>query len=129
VGSINGPKTGGRRPGTPNKDATLLSEKARELECDPFEILLHFAKGDFKALGYKEYTLKSSPTGEILETLTIEPDLRARCAQKACDFLYPKRKALDITMDDETSKSFGLAYSAESLAAHKAKRDAEKKAN
>lgn len=128
MGSLNGPKSGGRKPGTPNKDATLLAEKAKELKCDPFEILLHFANGDFEALGYEKHQDKSTPTGEVFQVLTIDPDLRARCAQKACDFLYPKRKALDISMDEETSKSFGLAYSAESLAAHKARRDAEKKA-
>jgi hypothetical protein len=104
-------KSGGRVKGTPNKDTVKLQDKAAELGVDPFEILLLFAKGDWKALGYEEFQERSSPDGSMYRVLTIEPDTRARYAAKACEFLYPKRKALDVSIDDETKKGLTLAYS------------------
>ena len=94
-----GVKYGGRTKGAPNKDTQTLQEKAKELGCDPFEILIHFAKGDYEKLGYKEYTYKQF--GEnVVEELTIRPELRQKAARDACEYLYPKRKAIEHTGKD-----------------------------
>ncbi len=76
-------KSGGRKAGTPNKKTQSLEDKAREMEVDPFEILLRVAKGDWRGLGYKENVIS-------LET-------RLKAASEACTYLFPKRKAIQIT--------------------------------
>ena len=81
MANTTGKKFGGRQKGTPNKktfDAKLIAE---QLDCDPFEILVHFAKGDADALGYKGGT--------------IPPDMRLQAAKEASQYLYPKRKAVE----------------------------------
>lgn len=72
----------GRRKGSPNKKTLALMEKAQALGIDPFEILLLFAKGDCVALGY--------PPG------SIDPVSRLKAASDACQYLYPKRKAIQL---------------------------------
>lgn len=106
-------KYGGRAKGTPNKDTQALIEAAERLGVNPFEILLHFAKGDFATLGYSEYQTRPGPDGSTYDVLTIEPELRARCAMKASEFLYPKRKAIEITDGSESRRGITLNYKIE----------------
>lgn len=90
------PKYGGRAKGTPNKTSLPLHEKAKELGCDPFEILCRFALGDWKGLGYKtEFILTPTQKGEIIEKPFIAPELRSKAAAEAAQYLYPKRKAIE----------------------------------
>ncbi len=86
----------GRRPGTPNKRTTLMRDKAEELGVDPMEVVLLFAKGDWRALGYKEETFISS-TSEFGNTIeyTIPPVLRAKCAMDAIQYIAPKLKSIE----------------------------------
>jgi hypothetical protein len=94
--SSDGKKSGGRAKGTPNKSALPLMEKAKELGCDPFEILCLFALGDWKALGYKEgHTFTPTQKGEVIERPLITPELRSKAASEAAQYLYPKRKAIE----------------------------------
>lgn len=96
-GAAPGERRGGRAKGTPNKNALPLVQKAKDLGVDPFEVLLLFAKGDWKALGYKHETMTVGFCKETTEEIwdyTIRPDVRARAASMACEYLYPKRKAL-----------------------------------
>lgn len=95
------PKAGGRTKGTPNKSTREIQELAEKLECNPFEILLHFAKGDFEALGYEEHQTKAIAGGGMTEELTISPELRAQSAERACQYLYPKRKAIEMEIQIE----------------------------
>lgn len=83
----NGRKTGGRAKGTPNKKTQDLKAISERLKCDPFEVLLLFAKGDHKALGYKRKQ-------------DISPSLRATCASDACQYLHPKRKSVDVNVQE-----------------------------
>mgnify|MGYP003335281672 FL=1 len=55
---------------------------ARAVNVEPFEVLCRFAAGDHVWLGY------ATP---------IKPDLRFRAAAEASEYLYPKRKAIEIT--------------------------------
>ncbi len=91
-------KGAGRKKGGLNKDRIPLIDKCAELGCDPFEVLIRFAAGDWRGLGYqagqKIKTIMSN--GEILYEDVISPDLRGMCAKEACQYIYPKRKALEI---------------------------------
>lgn len=96
-----GDKTGGRTKGTPNKTTQELMDIADKLECNPFEVLIHFAKGDFEALGYpKEKVVAISENGEEIRAPSISPELRQKSAKDACEFLFPKRKAIEHTGKD-----------------------------
>ena len=98
------PKTvgSGRKKGTPNKSISPLKERAQALGVDPFEVLLLFAKGDWKALGYdaETYTVHSKDFSN--ELLTIQPQVRAKAAAEACQYLFPKLKAIEHTGKDGT---------------------------
>lgn len=101
---MKGKKTGGRRPGSLNKKNQDLIDKAKALGVDPFQILLYFAEGNWKKLGYdSEYDDKVS-NGMPYQVRVISPDARARAAAEAAQYLYPKRKAIehDIQMPKPT---------------------------
>lgn len=89
MASKDGQKTGGRKKGTPNKLTQDLHQIAEELGVNPFEILLRFAKGDYEALNLPECTSFGAPT--------IPPELRQKAAKDACEYLFPKRKAIEHT--------------------------------
>lgn len=88
----------GRKKGVPNRQTLTVIQKAEELGIDPFKILLYFAAGDWKKLGYEseKYVVSSSDQG-FVEKWTIEPAVRAKSAQEACSYLYPKRKAVELS--------------------------------
>lgn len=97
---------GGRKKGTPNKVNRTLAEKAAELGCDPFEILCHFAMNNFRALGYSR---KDS----------IDPKLRKSAAADAAEYLYPKRRAIEMTGQDGSPIQMYMAMTEEERAARK----------
>lgn len=96
----------GRKAGTPNKDTKTLMERCEALKVDPFEILAMTAKGDWKGLGFKP-TLEhiTGPGGQPLtreKEPVIELDLRVQAAKEMCQYLYPKRKAIELTADEDS---------------------------
>lgn len=97
-------KTGGRKCGVPNKKTKNLMDKCDELGCDPFEILLRFAQGDWKGLGYKTEQIVTHVTEGGMELVedVISAELRAQCAKEAAQYIYPKRKALEVSQDPES---------------------------
>lgn len=97
----DGSKSGGRAKGTPNKEAINAQAIAEKLGCDPFEVLLLFAMGDWAELGYDEAerVVSRGKYGDIVED-TIPPALRARAASEACKYLYPQRKAMELKDSD-----------------------------
>lgn len=99
-GQTNNPN--GRPKGSPNKKTKNLFEIAERLECNPFEVLLHFTKGDYQALGYPEFQQKIVGKGEnaeMVEELTISPELRQKSAKDACEYLFPKRRSVEVKTD------------------------------
>lgn len=87
-----------RPKGSLNRSTEDLFDKAAALGVDPFEVLLNFAKRDWKALGYDSPTVtKYCADGGTIEVDVITPDLQLSAAEKASSYLYPKRKAIDVT--------------------------------
>lgn len=92
----------GRKKGTPNKRTIEAQATAERLGVDPFELLLLFAKGDWKKLGYKSETTTKYFGEYSIEEPVISPELRQSSAGKAAEYLYPKRKAIEQTINDST---------------------------
>lgn len=93
-------KIGGRAKGTPNQPTRTLIEKAEELKVDPFEVLLLFAKEDWKALGYDSRSKTSFTSAGIeFEEFIIKPEMRVKAASEACQYIHAKRKAIENTID------------------------------
>ncbi len=78
-------KSGGRKPGSPNRIKRELIEKAEELGVDPFEVLLMIAKGDCEGLGIK--------------TGGISLSERLKAAAEAAQYLFPKLRGVEHTGD------------------------------
>lgn len=109
-------KNGGRKKGTPNKITRDLFEKAEELGVNPFEILLRFAKGDWAGLGYNSPTKTiSAGMGITIEVDQIDSEIRMQAAAKACEYLFPKRKSIDVTSDGHAVDFTSLAALAEKV--------------
>jgi hypothetical protein len=88
-----GAKTGGRTAGTPNRRTTDLMERLEALGCDPLEGLARIA---------------ADPT--------TDTTLRARVFADLLPYLYPKRKALEMTGADGGAVEIDLAGVKELLA-------------
>ncbi len=91
------PPGSGRRPGTPNKKTQDLHDIADSLGVHPFKVLLHFAAGDWKALGYKSETYREDGKDYTNEVMYIQPETRLKAASQAAEYLYPKRKSIEVT--------------------------------
>ena len=74
---MNGQKTGGRVAGTPNKRTVELIERLDALGCDPLEGLARIAA--------------DPGTDDVL---------RARVYADLLGYVYPKRKAMELTGED-----------------------------
>lgn len=97
MGAKGEAKTGGRRPGSINKATLDLQRISEELGINPFEILLHYASGNWKELGFnEEYETRPSRGGGSYQILTIDPAVRVKAAAHACEYLYPKRKSIEV---------------------------------
>lgn len=96
-------RAGGRKKGTLNKKTQDQLEIAKKHKISPFEILLFFASGDWKALGFKSETkIRYTSSGEGYEVPHITPEHRLKAASECCQYLYPKRKSIQITNDINT---------------------------
>jgi len=78
-----GKKTGGRQAGTPNKRTTELSERLEALGCDPIEGMAQIAMD------------QANP-----------PELRGRMYAELAGYLFPKRKATEIKVDERPRVTF-----------------------
>ena len=85
----SGIKTGGRVAGTPNKRTQDLQERLEALGVDPLEGLALIAKDT------------STPL-----------ELRAKVQSDLLQYLYPKRKALDVGSSNQQPVSIRIGLSA-----------------
>jgi hypothetical protein len=73
------PKTGGRKKGTPNKATLTVAEKLDAFRCDPIEGMVRIAMDQ-----------KNSA------------ELRGRMFSELAQYVYPKRKPVDISIEQTT---------------------------
>jgi len=78
-GSKPGERRGGRQKGTPNKKNQALIDRLKELGCDPIEDMALVCK-EAKAEG--------------------DHNLLLSAAKELAQYVYPKRKAVELTGDD-----------------------------
>ena len=81
------PKTGGRKPGTPNRNSQALIDRLEALGCDPIESLATIA----------------------LDPAT-KPDLKVRCLAELAQYVYPKRKAVDFARGESRDVKVVVEY-------------------
>lgn len=91
----------GRRKGSRSRKIGLVEAIAGKFNQDPFEILMRFASGDWKGLGYDSevYVMENAQGGTKIG-YTIPPELRASCAKEAAQYLYAKRKEEPEQLDE-----------------------------
>lgn len=94
------PENAGRKKGTPNKKTQELRDLAEQLGVNPFQILLHFAAGDWQALGYPDATVTKVTQNGVFTEDRISPELRSSSAREACKYLYPQLKAVEHSGPD-----------------------------
>lgn len=81
------PENSGRKEGTPNKrsfDARLLAE---QLGCDPVEVLLRAALGDWEWFGFTAEKTQERPSISFRD--------RVEAAREAAPYIHQKLKAIE----------------------------------
>jgi len=111
-------KTGGRVKGSRNKQNKHLVQIAQELKCDPYEVLIHFVKGDWAALGYSSGVILRNGYEEDL----IPPIARLKAAVEACKYIYAQKKAVDTETELTPEEQTFLSIFRERMAEYAAKR-------
>jgi hypothetical protein len=79
------PTRSGRKKGTPNRSSLEVAERLRELNCDPIEGMARIAMD-------KRHT----------------PELRGRMYAELAQYVYPKRKAVELAADPVTPQQSNL---------------------
>lgn len=105
-------KTGGRPKGQPNKKTDHFFELCQKHGHDPVEFNIMLAKNDWQALGYPSRTYSIfTKSGDSYEQDYIGISDRITANNKLLDFMYPKRKAIEITNPEgEQNNAILVAY-------------------
>lgn len=80
-----GVRYGGRQKGTLNKDRQSLHDRAKAMGVDPLDVLFMIAAGNSQALNE-------------VDPITLEQRMRA--AAECAQYLYAKRKAMELSGPD-----------------------------
>lgn len=97
----------GRPKGTPNKKTDWVFELCEKHNFDPLETLIYIAKGDWKSLGFAGPTIEKFGSGNAtIEEYVINTGHIADAAKTLAKFMYPTRKAIEITNDSEAQNGF-----------------------
>lgn len=106
------PEGSGRAKGTKNKDVLGLEDRAKELGVDVFEILAHFAAGNWKKLGYlNEVYVSENAKGETKLGYTITPEMRMKASTELMKYIYPQKKAVELSNSESGFKLIIEDYS------------------
>jgi|ERR1700679_932363 hypothetical protein len=93
----------GRAKGSKNRTVQIVEELVTRLDVDPLEILMLFAKGDWKALGYDaSSTIAYTSAGIEYEKPTISTDNRIQAATSAVKYIYSQKKAIELSNQVES---------------------------
>jgi len=88
----------GRPKGSKSKYETDVQYLAAKLDINPLEIVMLFAKGDWKALGYEadRYEIETA-SGNVKQVFVITPNMRLEAAKEASKYLFSQKKAVEIS--------------------------------
>lgn len=75
----------------------LCSAIAKDMGVNLFEMLVHFAKGDSEALGYKGLRPRFLKDGGVIEEEWITPEMRFIAVKEAIQYVAPKLSAVAIS--------------------------------
>lgn len=103
-------KYGGRAKGTPNKSTSHIQERCEALGLEPIDAIILFAKGDYEALKLPQYYEKQGFGGTTTMEPSITVDHRIDCLKTLIQYLYPKRKAIEHTVTEESKGAFVFNY-------------------
>lgn len=85
-----GIKTGGRQRGTPNKRTVEVSDRLAALGCDPLEGMARLAMDDANS-----------------------PEVRGRMFAELAQYMYPKRRATELSAEDKQQVIFRIGITPE----------------
>lgn len=100
----------GRKKGVLNRKTEHIFEICDRHKFDPIEILIYVSKNDWESLGYDSAECEKIGLGGVVakeDRITLT--LRVDAAKKLCEFMYPKRKAIEISGNDDENP-VTLAY-------------------
>lgn len=108
MANTTGKKWGGRQKGTPNKTTSNLEEIAARCGKSPFEILCLIANADWQALGYDgpQTVVQTKAGGRVLLDRINIVD-RREAASEAAQYMYSKRKAIEVNASVEMEHMTG----------------------
>ena len=99
----DGEKTGGRQKGTTNKRTWEARKIIEDLGFDPVTALVHWARGDWEALGLdgkqKEIAIGD---GKTLWVDRIDEQLMKSATKDLMPYLFPQLKAVEHSNPDGT---------------------------
>jgi len=95
-GSSPGERRGGRKAGTPNSKTLEAITILKQRNCDPLDILSQIALGNKIKCGV-------SVEDKVFEVDLIPSlDQRKDAAKELCQYVYPKRKAVEHSGEVDT---------------------------
>lgn len=96
-----------RTKGSRDRKMIDAQAKAEELGIDPFEILLLYAAGKWKELGYESQTKTiKTKSGSTYESDIIGPELRMNAARDATNYIFAKKKAIEFDIKELPDQIF-----------------------
>ena len=97
----DGKKTGGRQKGTPNKATLDARDTIARLGFNPVEAMVHWATGNWQALGYDKGTKTIySAEGMPIEVDRIDEQLRQKSTKDLLPYVCPQLKAVELSAGD-----------------------------
>lgn len=104
-------KTGGRQKGTPNKDTQYLIDVCKRMGHDPVEFYVNVVKGNWEKVGLDSKTNTFyTKSGDSYEQDQITVDHRLAANAKLFEYMFPKRKAVEISNSNEGQGFFTFQY-------------------
>lgn len=90
----------GRIKGSQNRRTRMVEDIASKYDLDPFEVLMKVVNADWEGLGYPAQTYEEYGKEFSNTRLYITPEDRIQAAKDACAYLYAKKQALKIDINN-----------------------------